>query len=252
MRIFILIIALLFVYLLAAGSRSLFFLSKAKKLIAQTKAVDYEIRRDTPAAAPLLKVVVAGDSTAVGVGAGAYQNTYHYQFLNTLTAYRLITVTTVAVSGARAADVAQQLAAAPEADLIIMSIGGNDVTHFTADSDFENDLGLALQAAQAKAARVILVTPGDFMRLPAASLPLRWLWSRKGETFSDISSRVATSIGVIHADVLERERGQTFSRQQLRAYYAADQFHPSAVGYGQWAVILKEASDESSVPPVTP
>ncbi len=82
----------------------------------------------------VLKYIAAGDSTAVGVGASALENTYSYKLADHLSQTSQIEYKNVAASGARTQNVIDsQLQPIIEfnPDVVTISIGANDITHLT-------------------------------------------------------------------------------------------------------------------------
>src|SRR3954451_19239022 len=85
------------------------------------------------ASGPTLAYVVLGDSTAAGQGA-TYEDGIAVLTARELAKTRIVMLTNLAVSGAKTRDVlAVQLPAAERTrpDLVLISVGANDVTHLT-------------------------------------------------------------------------------------------------------------------------
>src|SRR5687768_10028054 len=80
-----------------------------------------------------IRYVVLGDSTAAGVGA-AYEDGIAVQTARYLGASTSVTLHNFGMSGARIRDVAEKQLSHAEAvrpDLVLISVGANDVTHLT-------------------------------------------------------------------------------------------------------------------------
>ena len=187
-------------------------------------------------AASELELVVLGDSTAAGVGAGTRGNAYP-----TLLARRLanegrrVRLTGLGVSGARVADVLHEQAPAASAlspDLIFVGIGANDTIHVTPLREVSADMGRALDLLLETGATVVVAGAPD-MRAEAFWEPLRSLTGWRGRRVTDVIEAEARSRGVPVVPLAERT-GRFFGADPDE-YYSADLFHPGPGGYERWA-----------------
>ena len=201
---------------------------------AATFARDYSVGA---AGAPPLTYLVLGDSTAAGWGATTLQTTYPHQVARAVAARGFrVRVVNVAVGGATARDVAASQLAALERikpDLITLSVGANDATHFTAPDDYRRDLSAILSALEQSPARTILVadTPDMFLA-PALPLPLAWATARRARAQNQMLRELVqgSRVGIVPL----YEKGKLDARVNPDLY-AADWFHPSSSGYARWA-----------------
>jgi lysophospholipase L1-like esterase len=157
-------------------ARSLQLLSRGREIAQHSARFDREYSVGDPAH-PRLTYLVMGDSTAAGWGAGKLTDTYAHRVAEAVASrgYR-VRVVNVAVGGARLRDVLDnQLAALKSVrpQLITVSIGANDATHFTALREYSQELGSLLTALQNSGAKTVLLanTP-DMYQAPALPLPL--------------------------------------------------------------------------------
>lgn len=181
---------------------------------------------------PALDVVWLGDSTAAGVGAGSAAGA-----LPTLVAEGLdrpVRLRVLARSGATVADVleAQLPAVPPGADLVLVSVGANDVTHLTGRDDFERQYRELVERLPGSVPVVLLGIP-DMGAIPRLAQPLRWLAGVRGGRFDDVVQAVARSTGAAYVDIAGAT-GPAFRREPQR-YFADDGYHPSAEGYRRWS-----------------
>ena len=191
-------------------------------------------QRTGAADAPLTTLLAMGDSTAAGWGADALETTYPYQIAQALAGRGArVHLVNVAVGGATAGDVAAAQIAAikrEEPDVITLSVGANDATHFTDLGDYRRDLSTILAAIKISNARTILVadTPDMFLA-PALPLPLAWATARRARAQNAVLRALTKGS---RAQIVE-----LYARGKLRAdeLYAADRFHPSNLGYARWA-----------------
>lgn len=196
---------------------------------------------------PALGMVWLGDSTAAGVGASRAAAA-----LPTVVAEGLdrpVELTVLATSGATIADVVEhQLQAVPEdgADLVLVSVGANDVTHMTGRDDFESGYRRLVDGLPASAQVVLLGIP-DMGGIPRLAQPLRWLAGIRGEQFDDVVEAVAEDTGAAYVDIAG-ETGPAFRREPGR-FFADDRYHPSDEGYRRWAQAVLEVLESSRLVP---
>jgi lysophospholipase L1-like esterase len=144
----------------------------------------------------------------------------------------------LARSGARVADVLEKqvpevLALPPERqpDIVLISVGANDVTHLTSNNTFRSAyLGL-LDRLPKSADKIVLGVP-DMGSIPRFAQPLRWIAGVRGGTLDAVveNMRDHNADYVNIADFTGPEFGAHPDR-----YFAADRFHPNDEGYGLWA-----------------
>ncbi len=191
---------------------------------------------------PVKTYLAMGDSTAAGWGAGTLEATYPHLIAQALAerGFR-VHVVAVAVGGATVHDVkTRQLEAIARVrpNLITLSVGANDATHFTAPTDYRRDLSAILTALEASAARTILVadTP-DMLLAPALPLPLSIATARRARDQNAILRAIPRDNRVQIVGLYESGKLDARANPEL---YAADRFHPSASGYAKWARLFIE------------
>ncbi len=228
-------------WLLYSAARTRILLANGRA-IAQTSATfarDYSVGAS---GAPAATYLILGDSTAAGWGAATLQATYPHLIARALAdrGFR-VRVVNVAAGGATARDVvAVQLAAIArvQPDLITLSVGANDATHFTAPDDYRRDWAAILAALQQSKARTILVadTPDMFLA-PALPLPLAAIAARRARAQNEITRAIPRDSRVQIVPLYARGKLDARLDPQL---YAADRFHPSPAGYARWARLFIE------------
>ena len=191
---------------------------------------------------PAVTYLAMGDSTAAGWGAGTLEATYPYRVAQALAARGLrVHVVAVAVGGATVNDVkTRQLGAIHRVrpDWITLSVGANDATHFTASAPYRRDLSAILSALEASSARAIAVadTPDMFLA-PALPLPIAIATARRARAQNAITRELTRDSRVQIVPLYDK--GKLDARRNP-ALYAADRFHPSALGYARWAQLFVE------------
>ena len=181
--------------------------------------------------------VVLGDSTAVGVGAAGLEDSCAFQIATTFADLkkRRVRVINMAVSGAVLNDVLEkqlpQLAKL-KPDLISVSIGANDATHFASMEKYRAQMQWLIEKLGASKAQVLMATTPDMFQSPALPLPLAMSANRRAKMQNVILAKAAANSLIKVVDLFNR--GQLIYAQNPNLY-AADFFHPSSGGYQIWA-----------------
>jgi lysophospholipase L1-like esterase len=180
-------------------------------------------------------IVVAGDSTAFGVGALPAESTAG----RLAAAFPHARVVNVGRSGARIGHVAEQLAGLDItfADLVLIHAGANDVIEFRPLEKVEHDLCLAIARAKALSPNVVLMPGHNFSVAPFFLRPMSWLVMRHAVKVHALVKRLSEELGVIFVDLF-RDREEDPFYKEPRRYYCPDGLHPSAEGYGLWFFTL--------------
>jgi len=175
------------------------------------------------------RLLVIGDSTAVGTGASAPTRS-----LPGLIGQRWprIGIDNRAQDGATFAALPAQLAPDGRYDVVLVMAGGNDVIRLRDFAQVRADIERALALAHERAPTVVVMPAGNVGNAPFFPPPLSWwMSSRACELHVAIAAASARS-GAIYVN-LYRERAQDPFVQQLDLH-AADGLHPSEAGYRQW------------------
>ena len=174
-----------------------------------------------------LRLLVAGDSAAAGVGAASQGEALVGRLVAMLSARRAVDWQLEARTGYTTADAYRHLAALPEDrfDVVVLSLGVNDVTHGVG-----RDRWLARQTALADmlqarfAPRAMLFTTLPPMHLfPALPQPLRWYLGFRARVFN-----------VALAHWTARRPGCHLVSPDFQAdpaHIASDGFHPGPAAY---------------------
>lgn len=178
-----------------------------------------------------LRLLVAGDSAAAGVGAASQDEALAGRLVAELSARRALEWRLEARTGYTTADALDHLATLPadRFDVVVLSLGVNDVTRGTGRARW-----LARQAALADllrarfAPRALLFTALPPMHLfPALPQPLRWYLGARARDFN-----------AVLAEWIPRQPGCHLVTPDFRqdlADIASDGFHPGPAAYTAWA-----------------
>jgi len=146
-----------------------------------------------------------------------------------------VRVINLAVSGAVLNDVLQnQLPkmAKLKPDLISVSIGANDATHFSSVGKYQTQMQSLVEKLSAKKAQVLFATTPDMFQAPALTLPLALAVNQRAKMQNAILDEATTNSKIKVIDLFNR--GKLIYAQNPNLY-APDFFHPSSDGYQIWA-----------------
>ena len=190
------------------------------------------LREGDSGSGPLLRLLIAGDSAAAGVGAPTQDDALSGHLVSSLAGCLRVQWKLFAYTGATTADLIRHLQQAPAAefDVVVTSLGVNDVTGRRSLDDWRRQQGQLVALLREKfAARQILLSGLPPMhRFPALPQPLRWYVGSRVRDFDRALLRFAE--GRAGCEFVELD----YAMMDLAAM-AADGFHPGPAVYRRWA-----------------
>jgi lysophospholipase L1-like esterase len=191
---------------------------------------------------PPLTYVVLGDSTAAGVG-GDYEQGIAIATARELGSRYRVTMHNFAVSGERIRGVRERQlpAALPlRADLVLLAVTANDVTHLTRIAPMRSDLRRIVAQLRASNPEVRIVVTGspDMGSPPRIPRFLRGLAARRTRAVNRMVLEEAAALNLTFAPIAEKT-GPLFRAD--RTLFDTDRFHPNDRGYATWIPVLNEA-----------
>ena len=178
-----------------------------------------------------LRLLVAGDSAAAGVGAATQDEALAGRLVAELSAHRALDWRLEARTGYTTADAHAHLAALPEDrfDVVVLSLGVNDVTRGIGRAGWLAHQSALAELLQARfGPRALLFTALPPMHLfPALPQPLRWYLGARARDFN-----------AALADWLPRHQGCHLVAPDFQpdpGHIASDGFHPGPAAYRAWA-----------------
>ena len=197
----------------------------SRRIVARTQAA-----QQTPTCCRRV-IVVAGDSTAFGVGALPAESTAG----RIAAAFPHARVINVARSGANVAGVLQQLESLDitHADMVLIHACANDVLEFRNPAKVEADLRAVMAKAKGLSSHVVLMPGHDFSVAPFFLRPISKLIRWQALRIHRIVQRVTREMDVMFVDLVGHPTAEPFLTEPKR-YYCPDGLHPSAEGYGLW------------------
>lgn len=189
----------------------------------------------------VVDLLVLGDSIAAGLGADRRKDTLGARLAKGL-ARRLgrpVRLRTEAIVGSESSALAEQLDGLPDgyvADVAVIVVGGNDVTHRIPASVSAEHLRVAIVRLREHGTSVVVGTCPDLGALRPVPQPLRALGSQMSRQLAAAQAAVAEKAGATPVS-LRRAVGAVFF-DQPDEMFGVDRFHPSALGYRRTAEAL--------------
>ncbi|MFR9776259.1 SGNH/GDSL hydrolase family protein [Micromonospora sp. MS34] len=199
-------------------------------------------------AAPL-RLVLLGDSSALGVGVERFEDTIGGQLAHLLAegpTGRRVHLSSVGVSGSRSTDLATQVARAllgERPDVAVILIGANDATAMARPADAAAYLGSAVRRLREAHVEVVVGTCPDLGAVRAVAAPLRQVLAWSGRRVARAQTAAVLEAGgtVVELGV---ETGPVFRADAGTLCH--DGYHPSADGYRVWAHALLPAVEAAA------
>jgi lysophospholipase L1-like esterase len=199
--------------------------------------------------APPLRLVLLGDSAALGVGVDRADDTVGGQLARLLSegggpaggGERQVWLSSVGVSGSRSTDLATQVARAllgERPDVAVILVGANDVAALRRPGEAAAYLGAAVRRLRQAQVRVVVGTCPDLGAVRAIAPPLRQLAGWLGRHTARAQTVAVIEAGGAVVD-LAAETGAVFRADAGTLCH--DGYHPSADGYRVWAHALLPA-----------
>lgn len=190
---------------------------------------------------PALHLLVLGDSIAAGLGAERPKDTLGARVARGLATalQRPVALRTVASVGSESSALAEQIESLPvgyRADVAVIVVGGNDVTHRVPVGVAARQLEEAVVRLRERGTEVVVGTCPDLGALRPVPQPLRSLGSRMSRQLAAAQAEVAVRNGA-HAVSLAHVVGPFFITNPDEMF-SLDRFHPSALGYKRTAKAL--------------
>jgi lysophospholipase L1-like esterase len=190
-------------------------------------------------------LIAVGESTVAGVGARTHEYGLTGQLAQVLSRQsgRAVNWFVVARSGITARESLQELVpqlAGHRADVILMALGVNDSIEFHTSRRWAADLERLIAAVRAEV--------GDAPVLLAGVPPLDY-FPALPEPLSSVLGARSAFLGDASVDLVKRLQGVVYVPFQIEGkrrtdLFCADGFHPSELGYKQWAGQLAAAYAE--------
>lgn len=186
-------------------------------------------------AKPALRMLIVGDSTAVGTGASSPESSLAGLIARE---HPRLLIDNRGRDGALLADVVAQLAIEERFDIVLVVAGGNDVIRMRDRDAMRADVERVAAAASARAPLVVLMPSGNVGNAPFFFPPVSWLMTSRSRALHDFVARGAERSGAVYVDLFRERADDPFVADP--SLNASDGLHPSDAGYGNWWQELQE------------
>jgi lysophospholipase L1-like esterase len=190
-------------------------------------------RQSTPLQATpaqgVLRLLMVGDSTAVGTGASRAQTRLAGLLAQ---AYPNLAIENRARDGARFDGVVQQLEIGGQFDLVLIMAGGNDVMRMRDADATRGDIDRSANLAQGLAPQVAFLPAGNVGNAPFFFPPVSWLMTSRARDLHAAVQSAADRTGATYVNLFKAAEDDPFV--QRPGLHAADGLHPSDAGYRLW------------------
>lgn len=179
---------------------------------------------------PRLRLLIAGDSSAAGVGAGTQAQALSGQLVAQLAKSHSVEWRLEAMTGHTTLDTLKRLdGLTDQFDAAITALGVNDVTRGVTKKRFVEHQSrlMHLITDQLGARRVIVTAVPQMGRFPALPQPLAWVLGRQAARLDQGLQQIATGFPQI--------RHLSIDLPDDPALAASDGYHPSPKAYAIWA-----------------
>jgi lysophospholipase L1-like esterase len=199
-------------------------------------SLDRPYEQDIPGAD--MRILIAGDSTAVGVGAYTPKETIagrlSIDFPDT-------DIENIAVSGAKVVDVVGQFDAAEgRYAMILVQVGANDIIYFSDESEIQTHVWDMMRKAYEHSGTIVVLAPFDVSIVPLLPRLLSPVFATRSSDILETMREVVEDTGGIFIDLYKSEEEKQFAAH-TDTFFSADSFHPSSDGYAlAYARIKKE------------
>jgi lysophospholipase L1-like esterase len=227
MKILVFIAAVAFVVFALDTARSYIYILKSKKLIGESKAFQ------KPALEAEMKILVLGDSTAVGTGVDDPKLSTAGRLSGM---YPDAAVRNLAQNGLRVQDLVlllREVAQEERFSITLIQVGANDIIRFTPMEEIEKDIDQILSRLSQQSGRVVILHSGDVGQAPLFPIYMRPLFSNRSLQMREIYKKASEKHGAEYVDLIDSQVGEFFQREPEK-YYAEDRLHLSGEGYRLW------------------
>lgn len=187
---------------------------------------------------PALRLLIVGDSTAVGTGATAPQASVAGLLAQ---AFPRLQIDNRARDGAKLAGLLAQLEGDERFDMVLVMAGGNDVVRLRGLEALRSDVERVTQRARQRAALVVLMPAGNVGNAPFFLAPVSWLMTWRSRRLHAFVREAASRHGAVVVNLFREAADDPFAqRPELNA---VDGLHPSDPGYRVWfAELMAQAA----------
>ncbi|WP_254447317.1 SGNH/GDSL hydrolase family protein [Ruegeria sp. HKCCA5426] len=179
---------------------------------------------------PRLRLLIAGDSSAAGVGAGTQAQALSGHLVRELSRHYTVEWQLEAMTGHTTQDTLNRLQVlVGQFDMAVTALGVNDVTHGVTRKKFADrqTLLMNLLVRQFGVRRIVATGVPQMARFPALPQPLAWVLGQQAARLDQALQEVTAGFS--------QARHLTLNLPDDPALAAPDGYHPSPKTYAIWA-----------------
>lgn len=223
---FFVFIGVIIFYIIFASVRFWMHVEIGKDL--RDKAVPFNQQVDEPA----YKILVIGDSSAVGVGASEPELSVAGRIGAD---YPNAQVINKGKSGMRTAGLLEEFKTLEKEkyDLILIQIGGNDLIRFVPVKEAKHNMEQVFQIAKQMSDNIVILSAGNMETAYIFPIPLRVIYGVRSLSFRKELIELSDEYNIYYVDLYREVEHDPFAKDPKK-FYAPDLFHPSGEGYGVW------------------
>lgn len=232
MNLTLALIFVLIILVLVYGIPFLINFNESKELVGKSERFE----RDIPN--PDKKILIIGDSTAVGTGVSSKERSIAGLISKD---YRNASVENIAFNGAKLKDFLKFDTKNKKYDFILIQLGANDILYWSSFKEIENNLREVLIGAKKKSGKVVILHSGNVGFAPFFPKPFDSIYEKRTKKVRDIYLNLTKELGVIYVDIYSKDF-ENPSEAKNREIYAEDKLHLSDEGYKIWRKYIQEFS----------
>lgn len=186
-----------------------------------------------------IKILVIGDSTAMGTGSKKPELTTAGR-LGTL--YPEASVKNISQNGLKLGGllkILETLDSQEHFSIILVQIGSNDIIRLTNMKDIEKDAEKVFARLSKQTDKLIVLHSGDIGRSRLFPIYIRPILTKRSFKVREIYKKLANKYGSRYVDLISAPSDKLFSNDP-HTYYSKDMLHLNAAGYGLWFMEIQK------------
>ncbi len=224
-------------YIVFHGIRFGLRVYEGKKLIEQSHPFEQNTTTGSP------RILVAGDSTAVGTGTTPEGSTAGHFGID----FPDAAIANMSENGRRTAELATIFSTLEQNsfDLIVLQIGANDIIHGTNIDELRASLTQLFQDAKKIGTHVVALHSGNIGLAPIFPWPISTILQSRTQRYREVYKAIAADNGVAYVDLYEDAANDPF--KDTKRFYAPDGLHLTADGYGFWYQEIRKVMERLNI-----